>query len=246
MGAEQVEPNPWMILPFGLLLVSLALGPLLFPTWWARHYPKVAGALALIVLAYYFLGLHASARVWDATHEYLSFIAVTGSLFVVSGGIHVNVKGEATPLANTLFLLIGALLANVLGTTGASILPDPAVAAHEPARVTGYHVAFFIFIVSNAGGCLTPIGPPLFLGYLMGVPFWWVAAHCLPMWAVGVGALLLIFLVLDRRNCMRAQACERGRPATKNGGSTGWATCSFSPSFWWRFSWISRHSCAKA
>jgi Na+/H+ antiporter NhaD/arsenite permease-like protein len=204
MGVEQVEPNPWMMLPFGLLLVLLALGPLLFPAWWARHYPKVTGTLAVAVVAYYFLGLHASARIWEVAHEYLSFIAVTGSLFVVSGGIHVNVKGEATPLANTLFLLIGALLANVLGTTGASMLLIQPWLRMNRYRVTGYHVAFFIFIVSNAGGCLTPIGPPLFLGYLTGVPFWWVTGHCLPMWTVGVGALLLMFLAVDRRNYMRA------------------------------------------
>jgi Na+/H+ antiporter NhaD/arsenite permease-like protein len=204
MGVEQVEPNPWMILPFGLLLISLAVGPLLCPKWWARHYPKVAGALAFIVLGYYFVGLHASERVWEVTRDYLSFIVVTGSLFVVSGGIHVNVKGEAPPLANTLFLLMGALLANVLGTTGASMLLIRPWLRMNRYRVTGYHVAFFIFLVSNAGGCLTPIGPPLFLGYLMGVPFWWVARHCLPVWAVGVGALLLMFLMTDRRNYMRA------------------------------------------
>src|SRR5437899_1577662 len=100
MGADFIEPNPWMLLPFGILLAMIALAPLFFPSWWGRHYPKVAYGLAAVVIAYYFVGLHAPARVWHTTHEYVSFIALIGSLFVVSGGIHINVKGEATPFTN--------------------------------------------------------------------------------------------------------------------------------------------------
>src|ERR1700760_4290221 len=107
-----------MMLPFGLLLAAIALAPLFFTDWWSKHYAKVACGLAAAVLAYYFFGLHASERVLTVAHEYVSFIALIGSLFVVSGGIHINVKGEATPLANVVFLLIGAVTANLLGTTG--------------------------------------------------------------------------------------------------------------------------------
>ena len=152
----------------------------------------------------------AADRVWHTTEEYLSFIALVGSLFVVSGGIHINVKREATPLANVVFLLIGAVTANLLGTTGASMLLIRPWLRMNKYRVTGHHVVFFIFIVSNVGGCLTPIGdPPLFLGYLMGVPFGWVARHCLGAWAMGVGLLLVMFVIVDYRNYLRAPRAVR-------------------------------------
>jgi Na+/H+ antiporter NhaD/arsenite permease-like protein len=205
MGPGQEAPNPWMIAPFGLLLVLMAAGPILFPAFWSRHYPKVVAVLALAVVGYYLLELRAPGRVWHTARDYFSFIALTGSLFVVSGGIHINVKGEATPLANVAFLLIGALLANVLSGTGAAMLLIRPWLRMNRYRITGYHVVFFIFIICNVGGCLTPVGnPPLFFGYLMGVPFWWVTEHCLPMWAAGTAALLVLFLVLDRRNYLRA------------------------------------------
>jgi Na+/H+ antiporter NhaD/arsenite permease-like protein len=196
-----------MIAPFGALLAFMALGPLLFPNWWLRHYPKVSLALGAITIAYYLLFLPAPARhkVGHTAMEYVSFIALIGSLFVVSGGIHITVKGEATPFVNVVFLLIGAVLANLLGTTGASMLLIRPWLRMNKYRITSHHVVFFIFIVSNVGGCLTPIGdPPLLLGYLKGIPFWWVAEHCWPMWVVGVGFLLAAFLVIDYRNYTRA------------------------------------------
>lgn len=197
--------NPWMMLPFVALLAAIALAPFFFADWWGRHYPKVVGGLAGIVVIYYFAGLGEPGRVWHTAHEYLSFIALIGSLFVISGGIHINVKGEATPMVNVLFLFFGALLANVLGTTGASMLLIRPWLRMNKYRVSAHHVVFFIFIVSNVGGCLTPVGdPPLFLGYLMGVPFWWVAARVLHIWMAGVGILLAIFFCVDYRNYLRA------------------------------------------
>ena len=200
-----------MILPFGLLLAAIALGPLLFPNWWAKNYPKVALGLGAITLAYYLFGFQnadrsaAHDKIFETAHEYFSFIALIGSLYVVSGGIHINVKGEATPWANVVFLFIGALLANFLGTTGASMLLIRPWLRMNKYRVSKHHVVFFIFIVSNVGGCLTPIGdPPLFLGYLKGIPFWWVAEHCWPMWATGLAILLLFFYLVDFRNYLRA------------------------------------------
>jgi len=187
-----------MMLPFGVLLGLIALGPLIFPAWWLRHYSKVAYALGAIAVAYYLFLLPSVARhkVWHTGMEYVSFIALIGSLFVVSGGIHISVGGEATPLANVVFLFVGAVLANFIGTTGASMLLIRPWLRMNQYRVTGHHVVFFIFIVSNVGGCLTPIGdPPLFLGYLKGIPFWWVAEHCWPMWAVGLGFLLAVFFL---------------------------------------------------
>jgi len=199
-----------MLAPFCLLLATIALGPLWFSAWWGRHYPKVAVSLAVLVAAWYFLAIHASHRVWETGHEYLSFICLVGSLFVVSGGIHITVKGEATPKANVLFLLIGAILANLLGTTGASMLLIRPWIRLNKYRITAHHVVFFIFIVSNVGGCLTPVGdPPLFLGYLMGVPFWWTTWRCLPAWCAGVGMLLIMFYFVDSKNFRRAPKAVR-------------------------------------
>src|SRR6266496_3985958 len=200
-----VHPNPWMILPFGILLATIALAPLFFAHWWHQHYPKVAYALGGVTLMYYLVGLNAYDRVGDVALEYVSFIVLIGSLFVVSGGIHINVKGEATPLANVVFLLVGAVTANLFGTTGASMLLIRPWLRMNKYRITAHHVVFFIFIVSNVGGCLTPIGdPPLFLGYLQGIPFWWVAEHCWPIWVVGIGILLAMFYVVDRINFNKA------------------------------------------
>src|SRR3954465_7661261 len=201
-----------MMLPFGLLLAAIALAPLFFADWWSKHYAKVAFGLAVVVLAYYFFALHAPGRgrILKVGHEYLSFIALIGSLFVVSGGIHINVKGEATPVVNVVFLLVGAIIANLLGTTGASMLLIRPWIRMNKYRITAYHVVFFIFIVSNVGGCLTPIGdPPLFLGYLKGVPFWWVFKTCWEAWLIAIGFLLVVFYFLDRRNFLRAPKTVR-------------------------------------
>jgi Na+/H+ antiporter NhaD/arsenite permease-like protein len=206
------EPSPWMILPFGALLAIIALAPLLCADWWAKHYPKAAVSLGAITLVYYWFVLGGEARSTAArtAHEYVSFIALIGSLYVVSGGIHIAVKGESTPLANTVFLGIGAVLANFLGTTGASMLLIRPWLRMNKYRVTKHHVVFFIFIVSNVGGCLTPIGdPPLFLGYLKGIPFGWVLEHCWPIWLVGVAMLLGMFFVVDYRNYLRAPKTVR-------------------------------------
>jgi Na+/H+ antiporter NhaD/arsenite permease-like protein len=198
------------ILPFVLLLGAMAAAPVFAPGWWLRHYAKVALGLGAVTAGYYFFALHDWHRLGAAAHEYVSFIALVGSLFVVAGGIHIGVKGEATPLKNVGFLLIGALVANVLGTTGAAMLLIRPWIRMNQYRVTAHHIVFFIFIVANVGGCLTPIGdPPLFLGYLQGVPFWWVAKNCWPMWLLGVGLLLGIFYALDRKNFLRAPRTVR-------------------------------------
>ncbi len=207
-------PHPVLILPFALLLGAIAAGPLLAPSWWLRHYAKVALGLGAVTLGYYIFVLRDTPALAHTAHEYVSFIALVGSLYVVSGGIHIGVKGEATPFKNVIFLLVGAVLANVLGTTGAAMLLIRPWIRMNQYRVTAHHIVFFIFIVANVGGCLTPIGdPPLFLGYLQGVPFWWVAEHCWPMWAVGIGLLLAIFYVVDKINFTRA---PRGRARNRN------------------------------
>jgi Na+/H+ antiporter NhaD/arsenite permease-like protein len=204
-----VVPDPpiWAMAPFILLLGAIALMPFLNLNWWHHHYPKVAVALGLSVAAYYLFVLRAPARMLDAGHEYVCFIALVGSLFIVVGGIHLRVKGEATPAFNVLYLFVGAVLANFIGTTGASILMIRPFIRMNRGRISAYHVVFFIFVVSNVGGGLTPIGdPPLFLGYLKGVPFFWIMQNCWPAWAMCIGLLLAIFYAIDLRNHGRAPA----------------------------------------
>ncbi len=209
MGAA-IQPHPLMVAPFVALLGAIALAPLFFAQWWARHFLKVIAALMAVTIVYYLAGLHAQERVLHTAAEYVSFICLIGSLFVVSGGIHINIKGEATPGVNVLFLLIGALVANLLGTTGASMLLIRPWLRMNKYRLTAHHVVFFIFIVSNVGGSLTPVGdPPLFLGYLKGVPFWWVASQCWPVWLTGVGLLLAMFYLVDSSNFLQAPRAVR-------------------------------------
>jgi Na+/H+ antiporter NhaD/arsenite permease-like protein len=214
MGQPPIPVNPWMMLPFGLLLALIALGPVYWPHWWARRYGQVAFSLGVATLVYYLAGLHDAASVLRVGHDYVSFMVLIGSLFIVSGGIHLNIKGEATPRANVLFLLLGGILSNLLGTTGASMLLIRPWLRMNHYRVTAHHVVFFIFIVSNVGGGLTPIGdPPLFLGYLKGVPFWWVARSCWLMWAVAMGFLLTAFYFIDAANYRRAPRDVRSKLA---------------------------------
>jgi Na+/H+ antiporter NhaD/arsenite permease-like protein len=205
--ATAIDPNPLFIIPFLALLLSLATLPLLLPKFWEQHYPKVAVGFAAVAAGYYLFGLHAGGEMLGVLGDYASFMVVIGSLFVVSGGVHLRVKGEATPMVNCLYLLSGALLANVIGTTGASMLLIRPWIRMNRYRFTGHHLAFFIFMVSNIGGALIPVGPPLFMGYLKGVPFWWPLIHCWRGWTVAAAAVLAVFYVLDRVNFLKAP-CE--------------------------------------
>ncbi|HEY3898778.1 MAG TPA: sodium:proton antiporter [Chthoniobacter sp.] len=199
------DPHPLFILPFVALLLCIATMPLLLPKIWEHHYKKISLGLGAIAAIYYLIGLRAGGRMLDVAWEYVSFIVFIGSLFTVAGGIHVRTKGEAVPSVNALYLIAGAILANLVGTTGASMLLIRPWIRMNKYRFTSFHTVFFIFIVSNVGGCLTPIGdPPLFLGYLKGVPFWWVTVRCLPAWALAVGCIVAIFYALDRMNFLAA------------------------------------------
>ncbi len=173
------SPPVWLVLPFCLLLLSLACCPLLTPKFWEHHYKKVALLLGAVPITYYLVNSKTHTEYLGVGLDYASFIILIGSLFVVASGIHLQVKGASKPWVNCVYLLIGAVAANLLGTTGASMLFIRPWVRMNKYRYTGFHTVFFIFIVSNAAGCLTPIGdPPLFLGYLKGVPFWWVAQKC--------------------------------------------------------------------
>lgn len=198
--------------PFLLLLGTIALAPLVKKHWWEKNYPFVSLSLGALVISHYLFGLKDTHRLLHTGMEYVSFITLIGSLFIVAGGIHIKVKGEAKPLENCVFLTMGAVAANFLGTTGASmVLVRPWIRMNKY-RLTAYHIVFFIFIVSNIGGGLTPIGdPPLFLGYLKGVPFFWVLEKVWPIWLLTVGTLILLFFLVDNANFKKAPATVRVR-----------------------------------
>lgn len=202
--------NPWMITPFIVLLLSIAVMPFINRHWWEHNYPYVSVALGLVTIAYYVFGLDSTFRLLHTGVEYISFIALIGSLFVVAGGIHIRIKGKSKPLSNVFLLAIGAVLSNIVGTTGASMILIRPFLRVNKYRIRPHHVVFFIFVVSNLGGALTPIGdPPLFLGYLKGVPFFWVAEHLWYKWGIGMIAVLAVFYVIDRMHFQRLPAAVR-------------------------------------
>ena len=206
----------WMAIPFVLLLVLIAIAPLAgtkLKHFWEKRYPVVAIALGAIVSAYYIWLVPGGAHdVWHSFKEYLSFIVLVGSLYVISGGISIRIEGEATPKKNVVFLLMGALLANLIGTTGASMVLIRPWMRMNKFRLSAHHIVFFIFVVSNVGGALTPIGdPPLYIGYLRGIDFFWVFEHASLPWAFVVAALLGVFYLLDVRSFRKAGT--RGRIA---------------------------------
>ncbi len=191
-------PPLYTVLPFVLMLLAIAVCPLWTPHWWERNLNKllVSGALGLPILILY-LGRQPLALV-KMGEEYVSFILLLSGLYVISGGILLRGDLEATPLVNTTFLALGAILASFIGTTGASmLLIRPLLQTNRERTRVRHTVIFFIFLVSNIGGMLTPLGdPPLFLGYLQGVPFAWTFRLWLP-WLVMVAALLLAYFVWD-------------------------------------------------
>ena len=200
------EPSPLSMIPFAVLLLTIAIAPLLFRGIWHQHHGKICASFAVLTVAYYIFALGSGGRVLHAGYEYGSFIVVVSAFFVTAGGIHLQTRGRGTPALNTAFLLGGALLGSALGTVGASMLLIRPWIALNQNRFAPFHTAFFVFLVSNIGGILLPIGPPLLLGYVKGVPFWWVAQRCWLPWSVTLGAVLLIFYVFDRLNFRKADS----------------------------------------
>jgi Na+/H+ antiporter NhaD/arsenite permease-like protein len=195
--------SPIWGVPFAGILLSIALMPLLVPSFWHHHFGKVAAAWALAFLLPFAVlfgpGVAGEAFVHAAVGEYIPFVILLTALFTVAGGIYIRGNLHGSPALNTGILAVGAVLASLMGTTGASmLLIRPLIRANDNRRHKAHVVVFFIFIVSNAGGSLTPLGdPPLFLGFLKGVDFFWTARHIFPETLFLVGALLAIFYALD-------------------------------------------------
>jgi Na+/H+ antiporter NhaD/arsenite permease-like protein len=213
--AHALELPVWTVLPFAGLLLSIAVLPLLTPHYWESNRNKgVVAALFALPLALYLLLAHGEAGLHELLEkgkEYASFILLLGALFAISGGIRVRGSLSGTPLLNTALLGLGAVLANLIGTTGASVLLiRPLLRANKPRVNTTHVVVFFIFVVSNCGGLLTPLGdPPLFLGFLKGVPFGWTL-QLWPLWLLVNGLLLVIFNVWDQIVFNREEAERPG------------------------------------
>src|SRR2546421_4059662 len=188
-------------LPFVALLLAIALAPLAAPTWWHHNRNKALVAFLISVPVLLYLGRTEIGRqlLLEKAHEYAGFIVVIGALFMITGGIHIEGSLAGTPLVNTAMLSIGAVLANVLGTTGASVLLiRPLLRANKRRKRVAHIVIFFIFIVANCGGLLTPMGdPPLLLGFLKGVPFDWTL-RLWPQWLTINGILLVVFNFWDQ------------------------------------------------
>ena len=194
-------PPVWLVIPFVGLLLMIATGPLLYVHHWHHHYPKYAMGFGLIVALYYLFVLGDGTSMLHALQEYLSFIALVASLFIAASGIFLKVNARGTPLANVGLLSVGAVVANLIATTGAAMLFIRPYMRLNKGRLKAYHIVFFIFIVANVGGALTPIGdPPLFLGFLRGVPFFWTATHVWYVWVPTMLVLLGIFFLMDSRN----------------------------------------------
>jgi len=195
-----LAPHPILVTPFVLLLLCIAVLPLTAPAFWEHNRNKalVAAGLAAPILCW--LALREPHAIVHTLHEYVAFIALLGSLYVISGSIHLEGDLRATPGRNTAMLAVGGVLANFLGTTGASMLLIRTVLRTNSERSNVSHLPlFFILIVSNCGGLLTPLGdPPLFLGYLRGVPFGWTL-RLWPVWLLAMGWLLGLYYVIDKR-----------------------------------------------
>jgi Na+/H+ antiporter NhaD/arsenite permease-like protein len=208
----------WWAVPFVGLLLSIATGPLLYPHVWERHDGKIAAVWAAIVVAFMLLQLGAATSVHAVLHtlllEYLPFIILLFALFTIAGGILVSGNIHGTPLINAGLLLIGAMLASVVGTTGASmIMIRPVIRANDNRPFNAHVVIFFIFLVSNIGGSLTPLGdPPLFVGFLLGVDFFWTTTHLYRETVLVVAVVLAAFLALDWYVHVR----EQGLPKIKD------------------------------
>src|SRR3954466_8697781 len=206
----------WSIGPFILLLLSIATIPLLIPHWWDKNTNKLLLSIAVSIPVLLVIVPGAPHLLLDSMRDYFSFIVLLGALFVISGGIFIKGEMAGTPLVNTAFLATGAVLANLIGTTGASmLLIRPYLRANHARQHQAHLVVFFIFIVSNIGGALTPLGdPPLFLGFLRGIPFQWTLT-LFPVWASAVVALLVAFNFYDQYVFLRDDLAVHGALAEK-------------------------------
>jgi Na+/H+ antiporter NhaD/arsenite permease-like protein len=239
---------PWpLALPFTGMLLSIALGPLAVKEWWHIHYAKAAGFWATLALGglIAFEGVPAAAAgfVHSMALEYLPFILMLFALFTAAGGVSIEGRLNGSPPVNTTILALGTVIASIIGTTGASmILIQPLIRANSARSFNAHVVVFFIFLVSNIGGVLTPLGdPPLFLGFLRGIDFFWTTRALWPEALFASGVLLAIFFVVDSYFDRRQESPPPAGTAVKlrvsghvNIGLIGIAILAVAASGFWR------------
>ncbi|MGB3272410.1 MAG: sodium:proton antiporter [Xanthobacteraceae bacterium] len=202
-GLDGAALSLWWALPFLAILLCIATGPLFYPHVWEHHFGKFAFVLGALIVGPLYLTHEAGIATTTLAHtaflEYIPFILLLLALFTTAGGIYLEGNLRGGPLVNTVLLAIGTLMASVVGTTGAAmIMIRPLIRANDARRINAHVVIFFIFLVANIGGSLSPLGdPPLFLGFLKGVDFFWTTQHLLFETMTVAGIVLAVFVVLD-------------------------------------------------
>ena len=208
----------WSVIPFAGMLLSIAIMPLVIPAWYEKHQLLVAVGWALLFCIPFaiFHGTHELVYelIESVVLDYIPFIVLLFGLFVVTGGIAIKGLIAGTTRNNVLLLLVGTLLSSWIGTTGsAMLLIRPLLRANAWRKYKAHIVIFFIFLVANIGGCLTPLGdPPLFLGYLRGVPFFWTLQHIWPLLLLNTAVLCIVFALIDN-HYVRKETAEGRSPA---------------------------------
>lgn len=214
----------WLCIPFAGLLLCIAILPLVKPEWWEKNQPLAVIVWSLLFIipfaVKYGAGMATETILECILNDYLTFIVLLFGLFCVAGNITLEGDLAGSPRVNVFFLAIGTLLSSCIGTTGASMLMvRPVIKMNSWRRRKSHIMIFFIFLISNIGGCLTPIGdPPLLMGFMRGVPFFW-SLHLFPMLLVNMVVLLTVFYFLDRRN-YRKDIADGMRPDISKPGTT--------------------------
>ena len=203
---QNIRPPTWLwCAPFIILLSAIAWLPWKWPRFWDWIGFPVSAGLALLIIAAYGMRLHTLSPIANNISAYVQFMAVIAAFYCVCSNLRINLRCRPTPANNILLLLVAAAMANVIGTCGATMLLIGPFLNMNRRHLSPMHIFFFVAVVANIGGLLTPLGdPPLMAGYLYGVPFWWMLMHAWPMWCVSMGFLLSIFYWLQRRNIENA------------------------------------------
>ena len=195
----------WSMIPFAGMLLSIAIFPIVKPHWWEKNMLWVALFWSFVFLVPFFFVYGADETIYQLIHtvvlDYVPFLLLLFALYAVAGGIVIKGSMVGTPKLNTIILAIGTVLASVIGTTGAAmVLIRPLIRANEFRKRKMHTIIFFIFLVCNIGGALTPVGdPPLFMGFLRGVPFFWTTIHLLPLYVFTSVVLLVIYYIFENK-----------------------------------------------
>jgi len=214
------------VLPFVGMLLSIAVLPMVCPNLWSKQFGRISvfwsAAIILPMGCAYGLEVMYYELLHAVLKEYIPFILFAGSLFTITGGINIGLKVDSSPIANTLIITAGTVLASVIGTTGAAmLLIRPLIRLNQHRKTKTHIVVFFIFLVCNIGGSLTALGdPPLFLGYLMGINFFWTTKNLLLPFVIMTVPLIIIFFNIDsffhnkeessKKKCSTSDCCAEG------------------------------------